>query len=120
MTTTRSKCYLWEAKVGPESQGARQKANLVGTKSNFDDSHNDDDDEDEDNDVVDEDDDCDSDDLDDDDNDQFVHLGFEVFSTAKDLSNKEQLSWHCPSNQLAHHLKEIITTLSSCSKSWSS
>ena len=43
---------------------------------------------------------------DDDDNDQFVHLRFEIFSTAKNFSDKEQIPWHRPSNQLAHHLNK--------------
>ena len=41
-------------------------------------------------------------------NDQFVHLWFEVFSAAKNLSDEEQLSRHCPGNQLAHYLQQLL------------
>ena len=43
-------------------------------------------------------------DEDDDDNDQFVHLGLEIFSTAENLPDKDELPRYSPSNQLAHNL----------------
>ena len=42
-------------------------------------------------------------------NDQFVHLWFEVLSAAKNFSDEDEFPRHCPSNQLAHHLGEIMT-----------
>ena len=74
--------------------------------SNKDDhDHNDNDD---DNDYV-EDNDDGNDYVEDNDNDQFVHLWFEVLSAAKNFSYEDEFTRHCPSNQLAHHLGEIMT-----------